>query len=140
MDLTKFALYTSLAIITYLMLLAWQKDYPPLIDDGIAQKALPATDPNTSSAETNDLPTQMPSSSQPDLQQTSGSSNAATQTEPLTKYIDIQTDTLELSIDLIGGDIVSLSLPKYLKQIDVADDPFKLLENSLGVATSRRVA
>ena len=33
---------------------------------------------------------------------------------------------------MIGGDIVSLSLPKYLKQIDVADDPFKLLENSLG--------
>ena len=74
----------------------------------------------------------MPSSSRPDTQQTSGISNAAAQTELLTKYIDIQTDTLELSIDLIGGDIVSLSLPKYLKQIDVADDPFKLLENSLG--------
>ena len=132
MDVTKFALYTSLAIITYLMLLAWQEDYPPLIDDGVAQQALPATDPTTSSAETNDLPTQMPSSSRPDTQQTSGSSNAAAQTELLTKYIDIQTDTLELSIDLIGGDIVSLSLPKYLKQIDVADDPFKLLENSLG--------
>ena len=38
MDLTKFALYTSLAIITYLMLLAWQEDYPPLIDDSIANK------------------------------------------------------------------------------------------------------
>ena len=72
MDLTKFALYTSLAIITYLMLLAWQEDYPPLIDDGIAQQALPATDPTTSSAETNDLPTQMPSSSRPNAQQTSG--------------------------------------------------------------------
>ena len=33
MDLTKFALYTSLAVITYLMLLAWQGDYPPLIED-----------------------------------------------------------------------------------------------------------
>ena len=26
MDLTKFALYTALAIVTYLMLLSWQED------------------------------------------------------------------------------------------------------------------
>ena len=96
MDLTKFALYTSLAIITYLMLLAWQEDYPPLIDDGVAQQALPATDPTASSAETNDLPTQMPSSPRPEAQKTSGITNAAAQTELLTKHIDVQTDTLEI--------------------------------------------
>ena len=131
MDLTKFALYTSLAIITYLMLLAWQEDYPPLIDDGIADQALPI-DPATSFVETNDLPTQMPSSSRPSTQQTSRLPNTATETELPEKYVEIQTDTLELNIDLNGGDIVSLSLPKYLKQIDVADDPFRLLESSSG--------
>ena len=35
MDLTKFFLYTSLAVITYLMLLAWQEDYPPLVGGGV---------------------------------------------------------------------------------------------------------
>ncbi len=131
MDLTKFALYTSLAVITYLMLLAWQEDYPPLIDDGIVEQAQPI-DPASGLVEINDLPTQMPSSSRPSTQQTSGLTDATSQAELPKKYIDIKTDTLELSIDLSGGDIVSLSLPKYLKQIDVADDPFRLLENSLG--------
>ena len=131
MDLTKFALYTSLAVITYLMLLAWQEDYPPLIDDGTTEQAL-QIDPAASLVEINDLPTQMPSSSQPSAQQTSGLTNATSETELPRRYIDIQTDTLELSIDLSGGDIVSLSLSKYLKQIDVADDPFRLLESSLG--------
>ena len=131
MDLTKFALYTSLAVITYLMLLAWQEDYPPLIDDGIAEQAQPI-DPASGLVEINDLPTQMPSSSRLSTQQTSGLTDATAQTELQKRHIDIKTDTLELSIDLSGGDIVSLSLPKYLKQIDVADDPFRLLENSLG--------
>ena len=131
MDLTKFALYTSLAVITYLMLLAWQEDYPPLINDGIAEQAQPI-DPASGLVEINDLPTQMPSSSRPSTQQTSGLTDATAQTELQKKHIDIKTDTLELTIDLSGGDIVSLSLPKYLKQIDVADDPFRLLENSLG--------
>ena len=40
MDLTKFFLYTSLAVITYLMLLAWQADYPPLVDGGSQQLSL----------------------------------------------------------------------------------------------------
>ena len=31
MDITRFSLYAALAIVTYLMLLAWQEDYPPAI-------------------------------------------------------------------------------------------------------------
>ena len=31
MDFTRFSLYSALAIVTYLMLLAWQEDYPPTI-------------------------------------------------------------------------------------------------------------
>ena len=33
MDFTRFSLYSALAIVTYLMLLAWQEDYPPTIED-----------------------------------------------------------------------------------------------------------
>ena len=32
MDFTRFSLYSALAIVTYLMLLAWQEDYPPTIE------------------------------------------------------------------------------------------------------------
>ena len=33
MDFTRFSLYSALAIVTYLMLLAWQRDYPATIED-----------------------------------------------------------------------------------------------------------
>ena len=37
---------------------------------------------------------------------------------------------MELNIDLNGGDIIQLALPQYLKQLNVTDDPFMVLESS----------
>ena len=42
------------------------------------------------------------------------------------------TDTFELQIDLDGGDIVRLSLPKFLKELDVTSDPFVMLDTLPG--------
>jgi YidC/Oxa1 family membrane protein insertase len=44
--------------------------------------------------------------------------------------IRIETDVLQLAIDLAGGDIVELSLPKYLERLDNPQVPFVLLENN----------
>ena len=128
MDFTRFSLYSALAIVTYLMLLAWQDDYPPSISDtappvvltpdtaAIADRpadlprSLPATTPNTNTAGTSGNP-----------------SEAATGGD-----IRISTDTLELSISLDGGDITSLALPKFLKQLEVSSDPFDLLQTQPG--------
>jgi len=126
MDLTKFALYTSLAVVTYLMLLAWQEDYPPIIDSGFDEQIPPPS----RSTQLNDLPTQVPTSSPSSGQSTAEVTSATPEMGSPIDLVHIKTDTLELSIDLNGGDIVELSLPKYLKQIDVTDDPFKLLESS----------
>ena len=130
MDLTKFALYTSLAAITYLMLLAWQEDYPSIVDTGsINQQSPPPL--TSSSPQVDDIPREVPTSSQPVNQPltTSVDVNGSTG-ESTIDIIQISTDTLQLSIDLAGGDIVGLSLPKYLKQLDVIDDPFVILESS----------
>ena len=126
MDLTKFALYTSLAVVTYLMLLAWQEDYPPIIDSGFDEQIPPPS----RSTQLNDLPTQVPTSSPSSGQSTAEVTSATPEMGSPIDLVHIKTDTLELSIDLNGGDIVELSLPKYLKQIDVTDDPFKVLESS----------
>ncbi|EAQ97602.1 membrane protein insertase YidC [Congregibacter litoralis] len=48
--------------------------------------------------------------------------------------IQVYTDSLQLAIDLKGGDIVEVALPKFLADIDDPDTPFVLLENN-----SRRV-
>ena len=127
MDLTKFALYTSLAVVTYLMLLAWQEDYPPIIDAGFVDQQIQST---ANTQQLNDLPTQVPSSSPSTNLPVAASTNISSESRVQSDLVHIKTDTLELSIDLRGGDIVNLSLPKYLKQIDVIDDPFTMLESS----------
>ena len=142
MNLTKYGLYTALAIVTYLMLLQWQEDYPPTIDDGSSSRVEIPQIPNAqySTQAADDLPSDIPVvtpgvitsdiSDTPTVTAISNPSAAGTtNTEDL---ISIRTDTFDIRIDPVGGDIVYLALPLYLKQIDVADDPFVLLDNQSG--------
>ena len=142
MDLTKYGLYTALAIVTYLMLLQWQEDYPPTIDDGSSSRVEIPQIPNAQNCAQlgnylpSDIPVGAPGTTTSDASDTPtvaavSNPNAAgtTNTEDL---ITIRTDTFDIRIDPVGGDIVHLALPLYLKQIDVADDPFVLLDNQSG--------
>lgn len=131
MNLTRFFLYTALAVITYLMLLAWQEDYPPLIDNGdnvvqtsnSTQQDIPAT-PTQS-----DIPNSAPAAASDDADLPS----VATSTPPAPAanndagIVEVRTDTLVLNIDLNGGDITYLALPQYLRELNGSDDPFVLL-------------
>ena len=62
MDLTKYGLYTALAVVTYLMLLQWQEDYPPTIDDGNSSRVEIPKIPNTQTdfQTGNSLPSDVP--------------------------------------------------------------------------------
>ena len=128
MDITRFSLYGALAIVTYLMLLAWQEDYPPVIDS--------ITNTEATSAVDYDLP-ETPSVQALDTQINSAPTTAAVSTPSINTTqsdaagsISIITDTLKLNVELKGGDITSLALPQYLKQLNVRDDPFELLEQN----------
>lgn len=46
------------------------------------------------------------------------------------RIIQIKTDVLQLAVDLNGGDIMELSLPKFLAVLDDPNDPFVLLEDN----------
>lgn len=46
--------------------------------------------------------------------------------------VTVTTDTLILSINTLGGDIVAASLPQHYAQIDNPDQPFVLIDNSAG--------
>ena len=142
MDLTKYGLYTALAVVTYLMLLQWQEDYPPTIDDGSSSRVEIPKIPNTQTGfqTGNDLPSDVPvgvpeeaTGNISDTPMTAAISNPSTvETAIAADLISVRTDTFEIRIDPVGGDIVYLALPFYLKQIDVADDPFVLLDNQIG--------
>jgi YidC/Oxa1 family membrane protein insertase len=134
MDLTRFFLYTALAVVTYLMLLQWQEDYPPLVDDGTSSQQVQA--PGLSAldgpATTPDLPADTPAAGAPDTPVVAGADVTASGASVSAGTVTINTNTLTLRISLNGGDITYLALPQYLKQIDVPDDPFVILDSNPG--------
>jgi YidC/Oxa1 family membrane protein insertase len=46
------------------------------------------------------------------------------------RIVSVYTDTLEVAIDLEGGDIVEVALPRFRAELDDPNTPFLLLENS----------
>jgi YidC/Oxa1 family membrane protein insertase len=46
------------------------------------------------------------------------------------KYISIYTDTLQVAVDLRGGDITEVALSKFRAELDDPDTPFVLLEDN----------
>ena len=131
MNLARFALYTALAAVTYLLLLEWQQDYPPIVESADTAPP-PAAIPDSTSPATTDLPTTLPPETNPDsspAETMSPANRNQGSADTASRLVTVATDTLALTIDLNGGDIVSLALPQYLKQLDVPDDPFVLLEN-----------
>ncbi|MGA0446927.1 MAG: membrane protein insertase YidC [Pseudohongiellaceae bacterium] len=128
MDFTRFSLYSALAIVTYLMLLAWQEDYPPTIE-GADSVVVLTPDTAADADRPVDLPSSLPATA-PSTADTTTSSNVPSIATGET--VRVITDTLELSISLDGGDITSLALPQFLKQLDVPSDPFDLLQTQPG--------
>ena len=126
MNLTKYALYTALALVTYLLLLQWQEDYPDSVEQAGTERlaetpeSLPvlSATPSTQDSAGAELP-RLP-----------GAVEAVTAVEEAErKVVSVFTDTLELQIDTEGGDIVFLALPQYLKTLEEGADPFTLLSS-----------
>ena len=135
MNFIRLGLYTALALVTYLMLLKWQEDYPQTIEQAsaiepvtqsqlpqIAQTDVPAVTALTAgepavSADVPSLP------AEPRAEQTV----AAPET-----LVTVKTETFVLSINTVGGDIEYLALPKYLKALEPNSDPFVILSNAAG--------
>ena len=116
----------GLAIVSYLMILAWQKDYgntpPP-----VAAAAVPAA------AAGSDVPAVAPpvngNSDIPVAPVNSATvSPVPAAASPVVHRVHVRTDVLDVSIDPNGGDITGLSLPTYTRTAD-SREPFALLES-----------
>ena len=59
-----------------------------------------------------------------------GETTAATPGTVADTIVQVYTDTLQVAIDLVGGDIIEVALPQYLARIDDPNTPFVLLENN----------
>lgn len=126
MDIRKLFIYAGLAVSTYLLILAWNKDYGQ---------------PEQELAQTANAVEQQAPSDTPDVSQVQPSAKVdqpqvADNDAPVQKqtYVDglisVDTDVLQVKIDPRGGEVVEVKLPKYPTSTSNKDNPFTLLERS----------
>jgi YidC/Oxa1 family membrane protein insertase len=122
MDIQRYALIGAIAVLSWMLLTEWVI----FKDKATEQQAVmtPAFAPSESVSlddSSSDIPSIIEASNESSL----GLSNATNQ-----GVINVTTDTLVVTIDLQGGDIVYAGLRDYLAKIDDPSNPFVLLEQN----------
>ena len=126
MDSIKYLIIGGLAVVSYLLLLAWQEDYPR-VPGGDAPQLVEA--PLAPVNDVPSLPSTASNNSSADIPVVSATPSVANASREET-LIRVETDVLKVVLDRNGGDIVEVALPEFKKHIDVENDPFVLLENN----------
>lgn len=119
LDYLRIALYTLLIALCFLVFQAWDKDHPKETYQNIAQTAAAATDRYLPTA-----PTQKMAQT---AVETGAEANPASQAAA-GQIVKVKTDTLEISIDTRGGDIIEAKLLKYDESLG-SQTPFVLFNN-----------
>ncbi|MGL4317424.1 MAG: membrane protein insertase YidC [Pseudomonas sp.] len=123
MDIKRSILLVALAIVAYMMVLQWNKDY--------GQAALPAQTATIGGNQTASLPDTPSTAAESDVPSAveQPSQPAQTTVAASSELIQVKTDVLQLAIDPRGGDIVQLNLLAYPRRQDRPDVPFQLFDN-----------
>ncbi len=132
MDLIRYIILGALAVVSYLLLLAWQEDYSAVPEPSQPAFVQNSGDVPQGAPAVDDIPSAPASSAAGQASDVPvvGSAAAQVATAASGQWITVRTDVLDLRIDPVGGDIKYVALPEHRKQIDVPDDPFVLLEDT----------
>jgi YidC/Oxa1 family membrane protein insertase len=139
MDIQRIVIYVGLAIVSYMMILAWNEDYNQPQSTQVAQEQstvspsgsgadfdVPATSSGMSgdNTQTSDGEFSTPETDQQTLPSTdTGSAEASDQ------LITVRTDVYEIIIDRVGGNLIQSSLLQYDRSLD-SDESLRLLKNT----------
>lgn len=131
MDIRRILILAGLAVSTYLLIMAWNNDYgqtKPRVDTQqiSAQKPKAKKQIVDTNSEAPSVDMAADTSEQPSVESTP---NVLAQ-ESTGELINVKTDVFNVSIDLKGGTVVRVELPKYPLSLEHQDVPFVLLENS----------
>ena len=134
MDKQRLVLFSAMAVIVYLLILAWNDDYGKPAEPAVAQTQQQLSgntqlvDSLLSSEDqvTSDLPTVTAA----DDSISTATAQSVFKAQPSQQTIEVNTDVFSISINTRGGDIVYAGLNKYPRVIDKEGDPFLLLQNS----------
>jgi len=126
MESLKYFLIGGLAVVSYMLLLAWQQDYPSVPANNTVTQV-----PTTSVSDVPAAPASTGTVSTPasDVPNVAGGASVQPISDASSR-IQVSTDVLHVILDRNGGDIIEVTLPQYKRQIDVEEDPFVLLENN----------
>ncbi len=138
-EIQRIVLLVALAVTGYFMILAWNDDMQENrkpIEYEAAPLAAPATEssvPDDTPAEA--IPSQNPVSDVPDESLLVEEGIAVTAETPAASangnnLVMVETPTLKVWIDLTGGDIVRVQLPKFPVELELPDTPYLLLDRS----------
>ncbi len=133
MDFQRLFLIIGIVAVTYLLILEWNGDYGQVTPPVAQQSQQPTTSTADPTTESNSLPTPaIPSeenvSNVPPVEQVPTTSSEVTSSD--SQLVFIETDVLKLQVDLKGGDIVGVSLPKYPISLEHPEIPFTLIERN----------
>ncbi len=135
MDLQRSLLIGAIGVLSFMLLTQWVafKDAKTAAVVQENSRLLPNTEklsqtlPETNTGSVTVAGEDIPAAPEQAGSETIQPSKATAITESV---VQVYTDVLQLAIDLNGGDIIELSLPKYLEHLDNPNVPFVLLENN----------
>ncbi|TNC81889.1 MAG: membrane protein insertase YidC [Oleiphilus sp.] len=132
MDLRRGVIFVGLAIVSYMLVLAWNEDYGQVRDQEQNSSYEPPTASSPSVAlESNTSPADSDSEFTPPeaLNTVSPMADQSNPSEIKLETIKVKTDVLDLEIDPVGGNIVSALLPQYKLSLG-SDQALPLLESN----------
>ena len=142
MDLQRSLLIGAIAVLSFMLLTEWvafkeARTAPPaqetsrlITGNGNAGPQSDSEVPTTPSAGSIDAASDEDLPSAPTTPIASEAAAPATGSVSSSQVIQVHTDVLQLAIDLNGGDIVELGLPRYPAKLSTPDVPFVLLERN----------
>ena len=121
MDFRRYFLWGALFVSGYLLFLQWNQDY------GTAATAQTASTTSESSVVTS-ADSDLPSASTTTLAASDADIPDQATTVAKGQLIHVKTDTLDVAINPVGGDLVEASLLQYYKTLE-GKEPFVILDN-----------
>lgn len=131
MDPVRLLLVSSTAVLSLMLLIEWNQYSDDYQKDQAARYAEAASRAPATSSTFNGEATNTAS-----IQENSDIPTISTNPSPVDASLDavnlayLDTDTLNITIAMAGGDIVDASLPQFPTRLDTPDQPFLLLESS----------
>lgn len=134
MDLQRTLLIGAAAVLSFMLLTEWVafKD-SKTVASAESQSRLISENGSDGGTDSNQSLPEIPETAAdlPDAPAANTQSQVASETTlHNTRIIHVNTDVLNLAIDLQGGDIVELSLPQHLEKLGDSESPFILLERN----------